>query len=187
MADTPRQSPRRPTRRLRAFARAKDGATAVEFALVAAPFTLLVFAIIELGLVSLVSISLDNALIDTGRQIRTGEMQTAGATAATFKAAVCGQLSWLGSRCASDLTLDVRTVSSFSSSNALTTPATPCWDAGGPGSIVVVRAYYTWLLITPMLQTGLQTANGKRIINATTAFANEPYSDTPAVSVTCPA
>lgn len=171
------------------FARARDGATTVEFAFVSIPFFLLIFATIELGLVFLVSVTLENAVIDTGRQIRTGELQTAGGNAATFKTAMCGRMSWVGAACSSALSVDVRTFTGFSASaTALNAakPNTTCWDPGGPGSIVLVRAYYNWPLITPLLQTGLQTANGKRMITAASAFSNEPYSDTPATPVTCP-
>jgi Flp pilus assembly protein TadG len=176
-------------RLLARFSRARDGATTVEFAFVAIPFLLLVFAIIELGLVFLVSVTLENAVIDTGRTIRTGEVQTSGGTAATFKNALCTRMSWVGSSCASALSVDVRTFSGFSTTGAALSaakPASPCWDPGGPGSIVLVRAYYNWPLITPLLQTGLQTSSGKRLITAASSFSNEPYSDIPAVSVTCP-
>lgn len=173
----------------RRFARERRGAVTVEFAFVSIPFLLLVFAIIELGLVFLVSVTLENAVFDVGRTIRTGEVQTAGRSASAFKSAVCTEMGWLGSSCSSALSVDVRTFTGFSaSSTALSAakPNTPCWDPGGPGSIVMVRAYYNWPLITPLLQTGLQTSSGKRMITAATAFANEPYSDTPAAAVTCP-
>jgi Flp pilus assembly protein TadG len=176
-------------RLLARFARARGGATTVEFAFVAIPFLLLIFAIIELGLVFLVSVTLENAVIDTGRQIRTGEVQTAGGTAATFKTAMCQKMSWIGASCSSALSIDVRTFTGFStSSTALSAakPNTPCWDPGGPGSIVLVRAYYNWPLITPLLQTGLQASGGKRMILASAAFSNEPYSDTAAATVVCP-
>lgn len=175
------------TRRwLARFARARGGATAVEFAFVAGPFLLLIFAIIELALVSLVALSLENAVADTGRQIRTGELQNAGGTAATFKTAMCAEMSWMGANCASALSVDVRTFSSFSPATGATKPTTTCWDPGGPGSVVLVRAYYIWPLVTPLMQTGLQSANGKRVLTAAATFANEPYSDTPAATVTCP-
>lgn len=161
------------------FARAEGGATAVEFALVGLPFLMLIFAIIELGLVFLVSITLETAVADVGRTIRTGQVQTGGGTAATFKTAVCNKLSWLGSKCQGALQIDVRTFSDFASSSSssanLTVPTAMNWDPGSPGSIVLVRAYYTWPLITPLLTTGLQSADGKRIIYAATAFSNEPY------------
>nr|WP_295111741.1 TadE/TadG family type IV pilus assembly protein [uncultured Caulobacter sp.] len=162
------------------FARAERGATAVEFAFVAIPFLMLVFGIIELGLVFLVSVTLETAVSDVGRTIRTGEQQTTGGTAAGFKTAVCNKLSWLGStKCQGALQIDVRTFSDYASSSTsssnLNVPQTMNWNPGSPGSIVLVRAYYTWPLITPLLNTGLQSSDGKRIIYAATAFSNEPY------------
>lgn len=181
--------PARACLRAKRFARARRGAVTVEFAFVAIPFLMLIFAIIELGLVFLVSLTLENAIMDVGRTIRTGEVQTAGGTAATFKTAVCTEMSWLGASCSAALSLDVRTFTAFSASGtALTTakPNTPCWDPGGPSSIVLIRAYYNWPLVTPLMQTGLQSANGRRMLTAATAFSNEPYSENPAATVTCP-
>jgi Flp pilus assembly protein TadG len=163
------------------FTRAEQGATAVEFALVFMPFLMLIFAMIELGLAFLVSLLLENAIIDVGRTIRTGEVQTSGGTAATFKTAVCNKIGAIGSMsCSSALQLDVRTYTDYSASNSSsaatgTVPTTMQFTPGGAGSVVLVRAYYTWPLVTPLLQTGLYSSSGKRIIYAATAFTNEPY------------
>ena len=161
------------------FARAERGATAVEFALVSIPFLLLILAMIELGMVFLVSLTLETAIIDVGRTIRTGEVQGAKVTATDFKTSVCNKMNWLGDRCAGALTLDVRTYVDFASVGASaangTMPDPPAWDPGKAGSIVLVRAYYAWPLVTPLLNRSLQTADGTRIIYAATAFMNEPY------------
>jgi Flp pilus assembly protein TadG len=174
-------------RRLGRFARAEGGATAVEFALVLAPFLLLFFGIIELALVYFASMTLENAVVDAGREIRTGQVQTNGGDAASFKTSVCSRMTWLESGCSTALRIDVRTVATFSSSSSLATPKATCWDPGGAESLVLVRAYYDWPLITPLLQAVMQTANGKRTLTFTTAFANEPYNSDSAASVTCPA
>lgn len=172
---------RRLTRFARRFSRADGGATAIEFALVAIPFLMLIFAMIELGLVFLVSLLLENAIIDVGRTIRTGEVQTTGGTAASFKTAVCNKIGPIGSlSCDSALQLDVRTYSDYATSNTTagatsTVPSSMQFTPGTAGSIVLIRAYYTWPLITPLLQTGLQNSSGRRIIYAATAFTNEPY------------
>src|SRR4051812_9906535 len=55
------------------------GATAVEFALVALPFSLLLFMIMELALVFLVSTGIESAAERAARTIRTGEFQGTGA------------------------------------------------------------------------------------------------------------
>ena len=152
---------------IRRFVRNDSAATVVEFALLAMPFFALIFGIIEVGLIFLVDTTLENAVTASGRQIRTGELQTAGGTAATFKTSICANMSWLGGSCASNLDVDVRTYASF---NAVTTP-------GAAGDIVVVRAYYRWSIITPLLNSTLVNLGGnQRLISATVAFRNEPYT-----------
>jgi Flp pilus assembly protein TadG len=165
---------------LRRFGRADDGATAIEFALVAIPFLILVFAIIELGVAFLVSMGLENALMVVDRTIRTGELQTNGGDASTFKQAVCDQMSWMGGSCSSSLTLDVRVLPSFAQTSGLPTPdsANTCFDPGGPSSIILVRGYYKWPVITPLLQEALAGPAGDRRITFAAVFTNEPYSET---------
>ena len=69
------------------------------------------------------------------------------------------------------------------------TPANFCFDPGGAGSIVLVRAYYTWKLILPVLNAGLKTvgAGDNRLIMSATSFRNEPYSPATPAPVPCPA
>ena len=67
---------RRSRRRLlRHFLRNREGATAVEFALVALPFLAILFAIIELALNFWVTQVLENAVSDASRRIYTGQFQ----------------------------------------------------------------------------------------------------------------
>jgi Flp pilus assembly protein TadG len=179
-------------RTARALARSESGAAAVELALIAVPFFLLLFGIIELALVFLLSTSLENATDMAARQVRTGAMQTAGgASAATFKTLVCKNLGWLQNECASNLYVDVRTFASFKTVTApqpvvsktvgakTTTSFDPTkltFDMGKAGDIVVVRTYYSWPLITPMVQQAIQTlSDGHMVISSTAAFRNEPY------------
>ncbi|MFZ5668433.1 MAG: TadE/TadG family type IV pilus assembly protein [Pseudomonadota bacterium] len=168
----------------RRFAVSRHGATAVEFAFIAAPFLALMFGVLELGLVFMVSTTLDNAVDTAARKIRTGELQTAGGGASTFKTAVCDEMAWLGSTCEANLYVDVRTFPKFADV-AITDPVTNgAFDSGktqftpgGSEDIVLVRVYYEWSLITPMLNQGLESlADGKRLIAATATFRNEPYA-----------
>ncbi len=173
-----------PQHRLRRFARDNRGATAVEMALVATPFFALLFGIIELGMIFLVSSSLENATAQAARTIRTGEFQTGGATSVdNFKTAICANFGWLQSDCAANLAVDVRTFATFQSvtapqpvSNKTFNPAALAFNPGGPGQIVVVRAYYQWPLIAPLMSQALETLNGgKNLITTTATFRNEPY------------
>jgi len=165
--------------------RARDGATAVEFALVGLPFLALIFAIIELALIFLVSTSLDNATDNAARAIRTGQLQTkGGATATSFKTTICDNLGWLASTCGANLAVDVRTYANFNDISLSDPIVNKTFDAGAltfspgnPEDIVVVRAYYQWTLFTPLLSGAVEKlSGGKTLLTSTLAFRNEPYS-----------
>jgi Flp pilus assembly protein TadG len=167
----------------RRFARAQDGATAVEFALVAAPFLALVFAILETALVFFAGQTLESAATDAARLIMTGQAQTAGYSANDFKTAVCNRLAGGLFDCTNGVTVDVETYSSFSAINT----APPIVNGqlnttnmnyvpGGPGDIVVVRLYYQWPIFVSMFGDNLSNLNGnQRLLVATSVFRNEPY------------
>ena len=176
--------PRGPTTLIGRFARNTRGAAAVELALVATPFFALLFGIIELALIFLVSSSLENATMQAARTIRTGQLQSGGAaTSAAFKTAICNNFGWLQSDCSANLSVDVRTFATFQSvtapqpvSGGVFNPAGLTFTPGGPTDIVVVRAYYQWPLIAPLMSQALQQLNGgKVLITSTATFRNEPY------------
>jgi Flp pilus assembly protein TadG len=173
--------------RLKAFVKADSGAAAVEMALVAMPFFMLLFGIVELALIFLVSSSLENATQQAARTIRTGAFQNGGAAnAAAFKTTICNKFGWLQSDCSTNLYVDVRTYQNFSSigapqpvQNGVFNPNALTCNPGTPGDIEVVRAYYQWPLIAPLMSQALQQLNGgKTLITSTATFRNEPYTQT---------
>jgi Flp pilus assembly protein TadG len=178
-------------RRLKRFPAAREGVAAVEFALVVGPFLFMIFAVLELALVFLLSSSLDMATERAARRIRTGEVQTAGEGVTTFRSAVCSEMTWLSSACATSLKVDVRKFRQFQDSN-LPTPFKPCpppskgqcfddaallFDHGGPTDVVIVRTFYTWPLLTPFLNQALARLDGGvAVVMSTQTFRNEPYA-----------
>jgi Flp pilus assembly protein TadG len=167
----------------RRFARAQDGATAVEFGLVAAPFLALVFAILETALVFFAGQSLEAAATDSARLIMTGQAQTAGYSANDFKNAVCNRLAGGLFDCSNGVTVDVKTYTSFTSINTAPPITNGKFDTsnmtytpGGPGDIVVVRLYYQWPIYVSMFSDNLSNLSGnQRLLVATAVFRNEPY------------
>lgn len=168
---------------LRRFARAKGGAAAVEFALVAVPFLALLFAIIETALVFFANQALEYAVAESSRLILTGQAQGANLDQASFKAKVCTNVTALFD-CANKLQVNVQDYSSFAA--ATTTPpydgngqldtSKLVYQPGGPGDIVVVSLYYEWPIYAQLLNGSLTDQNGnKRLLIATAAFRNEPY------------
>src|SRR5436309_9819104 len=109
-----------PVGAVRRFARAQDGAAAVEFSLVAAPFLAVMFAIMETALVFFAGQTLETAVADSARLILTGQAQNQSLTQTTFKNAVCARIYGLFN-CSSGVYVDVRTYANFSSVS-MTTP-----------------------------------------------------------------
>ena len=73
----------------RAFFRCRKGATAVEFALVAAPFMALLVAILQSALVFFAGRVLDEVTEEASRYIMTGQAQQGNVNQAGFKTYVC--------------------------------------------------------------------------------------------------
>jgi Flp pilus assembly protein TadG len=167
------------------FAEGRRGAAAVEFALVSIPFFALLFGIVEIGLIYFVATTLEGATNDAAREIRTGQMQgqATPATPTSFKAKICGQLSWLGSTCTSNLDVQVQTFSSFQTItqpspivNGAIDPTKLVFSLGGPGDIVLVQTFYQWTVLAPQLDNiGTPLTGGKMLLTSTSVFRNEPY------------
>ena len=169
----------RATRRL---ARKEDGSAAIEFGLVAGPFLLLMFAIMETAMVFFAGQTLETAVADSSRLIMTGQAQTQGMNQSAFKNAVCARIYGLFD-CANGVHVDVRSYTSFGGANPPNQidasgnfQNDTTYQPGGAGDIVVVRLFYQWPIYVSILQN--MTGN-KRLLVATAAFRNEPFGATP--------
>ncbi|WP_024516551.1 TadE/TadG family type IV pilus assembly protein [Bradyrhizobium sp. Tv2a-2] len=171
--------------RFAAFVRDDEGATAVEFAIVAAPFLALTIAIIQTFLVFFAQEHLESVVQQSSRLILTGQTQSAQKTQSQFHQDVCNQVVILFN--CSGLMVDVQVATSWSATN--TTAPNLTYDASGnvtnvwqfnPGNasdIVVVRVMYLWPVFLGPLGFNLSNqTNGSRMIMATAAFQNEPSS-----------
>lgn len=181
--------------RLGRFAAARDGATAVEFAIVAVPLFLFLFVLFDVGFIFSISTSLDNAVAQSSRQIRTGALQSqpTPATLADFANSICQNMTIPGADCTNLLGVDVRKFSCFQSATLPPTPITNgafdpsklMFDMGGPGDIIVIRAFYQWPLMAPGLEGALQPLSNKALITSATTFRNEPYGQAAPAAPTC--
>lgn len=166
------------------FIRHQDGATAIEFGMIAAPFLALVFAIMETALVFFAGQTLETAGADSARLIMTGQAQSTGFSQSQFKDAVCSKIHGLFN-CATGLYVDVKTYTSFATidnsklpldANGNLQTGSFGYQPGGPGDIVVVRLMYQWPVYVSLLGLNLADAAGnKRLLMSTVAFRNEPY------------
>lgn len=168
------------------FGRARDGASAVEFAIVAVPFFMFVFMIIEVGLVFLGNFLLDSAAEESARLIRTGQAHASAANPAQFKEAICERLSGPFD-CAANLKFEIKSYPDFSSVD-MEPPLNGedelrddfGFDIGARSDVVVVRLFYEWDITAKLPDFGLDIglgnmANGNRLIQSTMVFRNEPF------------
>ena len=166
------------------FGRDRSGATAVEFAMIAAPFFLLLFAMIEIAAVFFTGTVLENAVLEAARKIRTGEAQTGGMTQAGFRQEVCDLIAAVAD--CDNLEIDVQVFEDFDTVDQ-TSPIQGDgsvntdgfgWAPGDAGDIVLVRVFYRWSLMTPNFGGALSNMeNNQRLITAATVFRNEPFDD----------
>jgi Flp pilus assembly protein TadG len=174
-------------RTVRRFAHNQNGATAVEFGMIAIPFLALMFALIETAIIFFAGQTLETATADSARLIMTGQAQqgTPPLTQSTFKDKVCARVVALFD-CAGGIYVDVRKYTAFSAAD-LSKPVDAngnlinnfVYQPGDPGDIIVVRTIYQWPVHLPMLgPIGFSLADmtgNKRLVMATAVFRNEPY------------
>lgn len=186
------------------FFRSRDGSAAIEFAILALPYFLIVFAILETFLAFTAERLVSNATDILGRKIRTGEI-TAGQGRSTdisqpqFRTALCDEISII-IRCSSTeaskpnkLYVDLQTYSDFANI-PISIPTKSSGEyvdldtskfryaPGGAGKINMLRVYYRWEITTDLLRpylSDLRPAGGgmprEYLIVATSTFQNEAY------------
>lgn len=172
----------------------------MEFALIAAPFIGLTFAIVETGIVLFGEQYLETAVTDTAREVFTGNMQKSWSTAPkpggdtpaarreffltelkkrvpvfldADKIIVC--IDTPASMAGADMTAKTN------GSGQLDMDPSKCpMNFGASGSVVAVRAYYPYPLVTSFVSQGLANytdtdGTRKRLLVATSVFRNEPF------------
>jgi Flp pilus assembly protein TadG len=178
------------------------GHVALQFAMIAPAFFMLLMGTIEAGLIFFAQSALQNAVNDVARLIRTGQTacysldsdnNCATMTAAQFRTYVCNEVSILLQSCSSDssggtkLQFDVRAYSAgftgVTNSSPLDAqkdlPTLTSFDTGSPCDVVLVRAFYQWPVFTPLLNFFLSNMNGSNhLLSTAAAFRNEPYTTT---------
>lgn len=162
----------------------RDGAAAMEFALVIIPLFWMIFGMAEFGAMSMVQTNLDSALSAAGRKIRTGSAQTTGMTKAQLEAEICANLNKIMTlSCPGNLFLDVDRYDSFANvgngtptNNGAMDQTQLGYTPGGADEVILVRAYYQWDIFTPLFGSIFANmADGKRLVVSSMLFRNEPF------------
>tara|TARA_R110000787_G_scaffold1489_1_gene6093 strand:- start:8025 stop:8585 length:561 start_codon:yes stop_codon:yes gene_type:complete len=168
-----------------AYTADRRGLAAVEFAMVAAPFFLLIFGLLEVCVLFVISTIMEHAVAEASRQIRTGQAQENGFNEQNFRTSVCERFMGMLD-CDAKLHIDVKALSGFSAAN-IDMPIDNdgkfddngfSYDPGGPNDIVAVRVFYEWSLMTPFMTAPLANmAGSKYLVQANAVFRNEPFGD----------
>lgn len=169
--------------KLKQFYRCEKGVNAIEFAIVAPLFLVMVFSIIEVGFLFMTDLALESALINASRAIRTGQAMTNGTSESAFKSEICSRTYGLIN--CSKLKVQAMVFNSFGEGNNLP----PLKDSdgklineslfqiGNSDSIIIVRSTYVYDVLNP-LGEGIQLSNygdNQYLHVHITAFKNEPF------------
>jgi Flp pilus assembly protein TadG len=172
----------RMAKRLRTDAR--SGSAIVEFAMIAPIFFLLLFSIMEIGIIFFAQSNLQFANEIVGRLIRTGQVQGSNLSQSQVRLIVCAKGAPL-IPCDSNLYVDIESFSNFG--NVQFSPPLDGngnmnqmnnFQPGGPCDVVLVRSFYAWRVFTPVLTPFLKNmAGNKHLVSSASAFRNEPYTN----------
>lgn len=174
-------------RRLR---RDEKGATAIEFAMVATPFLMFVFALIGCALFFFTMSSIEKGMDEASRLVRTGEAAADKLTVKQFRQTICdGAGVWINcnklqvvaqesSSWASDPSNPPYscTVNSKTPSEMMKDTDPIALYTGGASQIVLVTTCYKWDFPSklPFLKLG-NSPDGSMMLQTSTAFQSEPY------------
>ena len=160
------------------------GSSAIEFALIAPVFFLMLLGTIEDGVIDFAGATLQYATDNAARYVRTGQAQAGNLSQAAFRARICNDIAPLLA-CNGNLQVDLESYTGYTAANftnpvlanGTLDPALNNYQAGTACNVVLLRVFYTWNIITPMLSPFLTNmATGKHLITATSAFRNEPFT-----------
>ena len=166
---------------VRRFAKKDDGATVIEFAMLAGPFFLLLMAIIESSLLFFAGQLLESSVDDVARKVRTGQLKDV-ASAAAFRTEVCKDVKVLFD--CNDLNIDMQVVATYADLGDMPGPADGeidpddfSYTQAGPKQIVMITVVTEWPVFTNYFQSALSDLdNNNAVLTAVAAFKTEPFS-----------
>lgn len=189
MSDSLEAEPGAPGRRRRGlrFGRDRRGSVAIEFGVLAIPFSLLVFAILESCISFAGQQLLANATDNVARQLRTGQLKAGNVTEASLKQLICKDISILVATGCPELVVDLREFSTFEAAAAIRIKLTADQDIDTTGFAVtpgpsmsknMLRVFYRWPVITDFMRKSMSNLKGGKTLHfATATWQNEPFDD----------
>jgi len=178
---------------MRRWGRNDAGNTSIEFGFVALPFLMLLFGIMSVCLYFFVNFTLENAVWQTSRALRTGQVQqsqgaysqaqTTEDRKKAFKKTLCAKVPGFID-CDGKAIVIVQSNASFggiaepqcATNGVIMDEAAATFDTGGTSSVVLVTVCYPWEFggKLPFIRLG-NLADGSLLMQASVAFRAEPY------------
>jgi Flp pilus assembly protein TadG len=174
------------------FVRDQRGSTAMEFALLAIPFALLVFAILESCISFAGQEVMANITDDVARQLRTGQIRSANVNDTTLKQLICSRLQIVVAANCPGLAVDLREYATFADAaqagfkiqdgDIVLTQGTGTTNfTVAPGlaeSKNMLRVFYRWPVMTDFLAKSMANLkNGNTLHFASVTWQNEPFDN----------
>ena len=179
---------------MRRWRREESGTTAIEFGIVAMPFLLLLFGIMSVCLFYFANFSIENAVWQASRAIRTGQMQTSqgaytglttdAARKAAFKKAMCAAAPTFLD-CNSKAVVIIQSNANFAgisepscaTNGTIIADSAAAFNPGTGSSVVLVTVCYPWKWggKLPLFKLG-NLQDGALLMQASVAFRSEPYN-----------
>lgn len=166
------------------FKKDRSGSVAIEFSMLAIPFAMLVFAIIEVCVSFTEQQVMANVTDDVSRLMRTGQMKPADATPAEVRNRICTALQFMAPSGCPGLDIDLKEYATYGAVPT-TIPYTGTGDIntsgftvalGGPTTINHLRVFYRWPVITDLLSSYMSSLPGKKMLLYSSAtWRVEPY------------
>lgn len=156
--------------RLGKMVRNNEGATVIEFAIVAPVFFLIVFGIIEFSLIMFASSVIEGATANAARLSRTGAERSDADNVSERAQADTARLRELilerGGGFLKNENLNIATIPQSGQDGTM----------GNSGEVVIYSVTYNWNIATPII-SNLIADDGVYTIGATTVVVNEPFDD----------
>jgi Flp pilus assembly protein TadG len=171
---------RRRARVLPRFCRAQNGATAVEFALIAPVFLATLLAMFQTCIFLFAQAALQSAANEAARLFLTGQAQSQGLSATQVVTQVCptalfncNNMYIVVQSAASVGSLSTSAPAMYNSGQAIT-QAGYTYSPGTPGQVMVVQLIYAWPVIGAFGFSLANLPNGAAELMGVSAFRVEP-------------
>jgi len=178
----------------RRWRRDERGMAAVEFAIIAVPFLLLLVGLVSVSLYFFTSFTMESAVLNAARAIRTGQLQQgqgvySGLTTLAdkrdaFKNIMCSKAPTFLD-CTNRAVVLVQSSGTFggivepncANNGTMVNQSTAAFDPGSASSVVLVTVCYAWKFGgQPPIFKVSNLSDGSMLMQASAAFRTEPYN-----------